>query len=159
MLPYILILFAFAADRLTKWWATAYFSENGPIEVGTFLTLSPTYNQGISFGMFQGIGRAVGWLSIIIVIGLFVYMLKTPRSMWMLRIGLALIIGGALGNMVDRIVAGEVLDFIQTSFRSSVINVADVMVNAGMIISLIGVIFQREKEAPDEPEPSSAVKE
>lgn len=151
MLPYFLILFAFVADRLSKWWATAYFSENGPIEIGTFLTLSPTYNQGISFGMFQGIGRIVGWLSIIIIIGLFIYMVRTPKSMWLLRIGLALIIGGALGNMVDRIVAGEVLDFVQASFRTGVFNVADVMVNTGMIISLLGVIFQRQEESVEEP--------
>ena len=101
--------------------------------------------------MFQGIGRAVGWLSIIIVIGLSIYMIRTPKSMWMLRIGLALIIGGALGNMVDRIVAGEVLDFIQLAIRPGVFNIADVMVNAGMVISLLGVIFQRQEETPEEP--------
>jgi signal peptidase II len=151
MLPYILILLAFAADRISKWWATNYFNENGPLEVGTFITLSPTYNQGISFGMFQGIGRAVGWISIIIIIGLFIYMIRTPKSMWLLRIGLALIIGGALGNMVDRIVAGKVLDFIQATIRPGVFNVADLMVNAGMIISLIGVILQREEKSPEEP--------
>jgi signal peptidase II len=150
MLPYIIIILAFAADRLSKWWATNYFSGNGPIEIGTFLTLNPTYNQGISFGMFQGIGRLVGWISIIIVIGLFIYMVRTPKSMWMLRIGLALIIGGALGNMIDRIVAGEVLDFIQATIRPGVFNIADVMVNTGMIISLIGVIVQREEKIPEE---------
>ena len=149
MLPYIIILLAFAADRISKWWATNYFSENGPVDVGKYITLSPTYNQGISFGMFQGIGRAVGWISIIIVIGLFIYMIRLPKSMWMLRLGLALIIGGALGNMVDRIVAGEVLDFIQAAIRPGVFNIADVMVNAGMIISLIGVIFQRQEEPPE----------
>ena len=147
----LIILVAFAADRLTKWWATAYFSENGALELGSFITLSPTYNQGISFGMFQGIGRIVGWISIIIVIGLFIYMVRTPKSMWLLRIGLALIIGGALGNMIDRIFAGEVLDFVQSAIRPGVFNVADVMVNAGMIISLIGVIIQRPEQSPGEP--------
>ncbi len=150
MLPYIIIILAFAADRLSKWWATNYFSDNGPIEIGTFLTLNPTYNQGISFGMFQGVGRLVGWISIPIVIGLFIYMIRTPKSMWMLRIGLALIIGGALGNMVDRIFAGEVLDFVQATIRPGVFNIADVMVNAGMIISLIGVIVQREEKLPEQ---------
>ena len=150
MLPYIIIILAFAADRLSKWWATNYFSDNDPIEIGTFLTLNPTYNQGISFGMFQGVGRLVGWISIPIVIGLFIYMIRTPKSMWMLRIGLALIIGGALGNMVDRIFAGEVLDFVQATIRPGVFNIADVMVNAGMIISLIGVIVQREEKLPEQ---------
>ncbi len=150
MLPYFLIFIAFAADRFSKWWAAAYFEENGPVELGPYITLNPTYNQGISFGMFQGTARVVGWLSILVVIGLLIYMRKTPKSMWILRIGLALIIGGALGNMVDRILVGEVLDFIQTTVRTGVFNVADVMVNTGMVVSLIGVIFQREEEAIEE---------
>lgn len=151
MLPYFLIVIAFVADRLSKWWATAYFEENGPVELGSYITLSPTYNQGISFGMFQGTARLVGWLSILVVIGLLIYMQKTPKSMWILRIGLALIIGGALGNMIDRILVGEVLDFIQTTVRTGVFNIADVMVNTGMVISLVGVLFQREEETPEEP--------
>lgn len=151
MLPYFLIVIAFAADRLSKWWAAAYFEKNGPIELGPYLTLSPTYNQGISFGMFQGTARLVGWLSILVVIGLLIYMQKTPKSLWILRIGLALIIGGALGNMIDRILVGEVLDFIQTTIRTGVFNIADVMVNTGMVISLVGVLFQREEQTPEEP--------
>ena len=63
--------------------------------------------------------------------------------MWLLRIGLALIIGGALGNMVDRIVAGEVLDFIVTPLRSGVFNLADVCINVGMVISLAGFLLQK----------------
>ncbi len=152
MLPYVLILLAFALDRLTKMWAEWYFADNGPIEFGAYLTLSPTYNRGISFGMFQGVGQIVGWLSIIIVIGLLVYLIRTPKSMQFLRIGLALIIGGAVGNMIDRIVFGEVLDFIQTIIRSGVFNIADVMVNAGMLLSLLGLIFQKEESTAGEPE-------
>ena len=52
--------------------------------------------------------------------------------------------------MIDRIVAGEVLDFIQATIRPGVFNIADVMVNTGMIISLIGVIVQREEKIPEE---------
>jgi signal peptidase II len=133
-------------------WAEWYFADNGPLEIGTYLTLSPTYNQGISFGMFQGIGQIVGWLSIFIVIGLLVYLKRTPKSMRLLRIGLALLIGGAIGNMVDRIISGEVLDFIQTIIRSGVFNVADILVNVGMVLSLLGLIFQKEESEVGEPE-------
>ena len=149
---YVLILLAFALDRLTKVWAEWYFANNDPVELGAYLTLSPTYNRGISFGMFQGIGQVVGWLSIIVVVGLLVYLIRTPKSMRFFRLGLSLIIGGAIGNMVDRIISGEVLDFIQTNIRNGVFNVADVMVNIGMFISLLGLIFQNEESAAGEPE-------
>ncbi len=101
--------------------------------------------------MFQGIGPIVGWFSIIIVIGLFIHMMRTPKRYWLLRTGLALIIGGALGNLVDRVTAGEVLDFIWVSFLPGIFNISDVMVNIGMFISLAAVFLQpEEKEDPIE---------
>lgn len=143
MLPYILILLAFAADRLSKLWAATYLAENGPTQVHSLLTLYPTYNQGIAFGLLQGIGPIVGWLSIVIVIGLFIYLVRVPRSQWLLRIGLALIIGGAMGNLIDRVTAGQVLDFIQTPIRPSIFNVADIMINVGVVLSLLGALLQK----------------
>ncbi len=143
MLPYILILLAFAVDRLSKLWAATYLAENGPTQVHPLLTLYPTYNQGIAFGLLQGIGPIVGWISIVIVIGLFIYLIRVPRSQWLLRIGLALIIGGAMGNLIDRVTAGQVLDFIQTSIRPGIFNVADIMINVGVVLSLLGALLQK----------------
>ena len=65
--------------------------------------------------------------------------------MWLLRIGLALIIGGAMGNLIDRVTAGQVLDFIQTPLRPGVFNVADVMINTGVVLSLLGAFLQKER--------------
>ncbi len=143
MLPYILILLAFAVDRLSKLWAATYLAENGPTQVHSLITLYPTYNQGIAFGLLQGIGPIVGWISIVIVIGLFIYLIRIPRSQWLLRIGLALIIGGAMGNLIDRVTAGQVLDFIQTPIRPGIFNVADIMINVGVVLSLLGALLQK----------------
>jgi len=149
MFPYWLIVLAFAADRLSKWWVTGYLAENGVTQVHPLLTLYPTYNRGIAFGLFQGIGPIIGWLSILVVIGLFIYLTRVPRSMWLLRIGLALIIGGAMGNLIDRVTAGQVLDFIQTPLRPGVFNVADVMINTGVVLSLLGAFLQKERPEAD----------
>ncbi len=145
MLPYFLILLAFLADRLTKWWAVSFLAENGPTEINSFLLVRETYNRGIAFGMFQGIGPAIGWLTIAVIAGMVLYLIRLPRQERMMRIGLALAIGGALGNLVDRISAGEVLDFIQMPFRSGVFNVADVMIQLGTGMVLLASLWSSIK--------------
>jgi signal peptidase II len=137
MLPYILILLAFLADRLSKWWAISYLDEHGPTRINALFSVQETYNRGIAFGMFQGIGPLVGWLTIAVVVGMLIYLVRLPKEEKLLQIGLALLIGGALGNLVDRIMVGKVLDFIVTPLRSGVFNVADVVINLGIIIILL----------------------
>ncbi|HSG19009.1 MAG TPA: signal peptidase II [Anaerolineae bacterium] len=147
MFPFFLIILAFGLDRLSKWWAAAYLAEQGPTQLHPLLILYPIYNRGVAFGLAQGIGPIVGWLSIIIVLGLFLYMRRLPRCMWLMRAGLALLIGGALGNLVDRITAGQVLDFITTPLRPGVFNIADVMIYLGIFVTMAGVAFQRDGDA------------
>jgi signal peptidase II len=147
MLPFFLILLAFGLDRLSKWWAAVYLAEQGPTQLHPLLTLYPVYNRGIAFGMAQGIGPIVGWLSVGVVLLLFLYLVRLPRSMSIMRLGLGLLIGGALGNLVDRITAGQVLDFISTPLRPGVFNVADVMIYAGIFLAMAGAIFQRTDKA------------
>lgn len=146
MIPYFLILLAFLADRVTKWWAAAYLEEHGPTTFNEFFTLYETYNRGIAFGLLQGSGSLVGWLTVGIVASLFVYLIRLPREERLMRAGLALLIGGALGNLVDRVTAGEVLDFIQTPLRAGIFNVADVMIHLGLFLALIGAFWQGSRK-------------
>lgn len=143
MVPFIIILLAFLADRLSKWWMADFLAEHGRTYVNRWLTFTEVHNQGVAFGMFQGIGPLVGWLTMGVVVALFVYLLSVPRWQWLLRWGLAFIIGGALGNMVDRIFVGQVLDFIETPLRSGVFNVADVMIHTGLVLAIAGTLLQR----------------
>lgn len=149
MWVYLLIAAAFLLDRLSKSWAASYLSQNGTTEVNRWLTLRETYNGGVAFGFWQGVGPLVGWLSIAVVVGMFVYLLQTPREQRLQRVGLALIIGGALGNLVDRVTNGEVLDFLETTFRVGVFNMADVMINLGLFLVVVGLLWTavRERQA------------
>ena len=145
---YLAIIFAFLADRLTKLWAAAFLAEHGVTRINSWLTIREAYNRGIAFGLFQGIGPIVGWLTVGVVLALFVYLIRLPKRAWLLRLGLAILIGGALGNLVDRIVVGEVLDFIQMPFRQGIFNVADVMIYLGVGLTALGgwLDERREKE-------------
>lgn len=145
-MPYLIILLAFLADRFSKMWAAQFVAENGPTQLHPYLTIRETYNQGIALGMFQGIGPIVGWFTIFVVIGLFIYLLRTPKELWIMRVGLAILIGGALGNLVDRISVGQVLDFIETPFRSGIFNVADVLIYVGLAVTILGAVLQKENE-------------
>ncbi|MGD8583850.1 MAG: signal peptidase II [Chloroflexota bacterium] len=147
MLPLLLIVLAFGLDRVSKWWAAAYLAERGPTELHPLLSLYPTYNRGIVFGLAQGVGPIVGWLSVVVVIGLIIYLLRLPRTMRLMRVGLALLIGGALGNLVDRVTAGQVLDFIASPLRPGIFNVADVLIYIGCFLALAGALLRGEKKA------------
>ncbi|MCA9917015.1 MAG: signal peptidase II [Anaerolineales bacterium] len=141
---YLAMLLAFLADRATKWWAADYLSGHGPTRINAWLTFRATYNRGISFGLFQGIGPVVGWLTLLFLLGLLVYLVRLPKQAWLLRLGLAILIGGAMGNLVDRIFVGQVLDFVETPLRQGIFNVADVMIHLGTILAFMGVLRQEK---------------
>lgn len=143
---FLLMIAVFAADRFTKLWLADYLTTHGPVAVTEWLTFYLTYNRGVAFGMFQGIGQAVGWLTLIVLVMMVRYMLHLPREMWLMRLGLALVVGGAAGNLIDRITAGEVVDFIALSFFPWVFNLADIAVNGGMVIALLGSFVQQQKK-------------
>jgi signal peptidase II len=141
MLPYFIIFLVFLADRLSKWWVISYLGEHGPTRINALFSIQETYNRGIAFGMFQGIGPLVGWLTIAVVVGMLIYLVHLPKEEKLVQIGLALLIGGALGNLIDRIIVGKVLDFIVTPLRPGIFNVADVAINLGIIIILLATIW------------------
>lgn len=150
---YIFTLIAFALDRLSKWWATTYLIENGPLELHPLLVLQATVNRGMVFGLAQGAGPVMGWLSLLIIAGLLVYLLRLPRDARWMRVGLAILLGGALGNLVDRLYVGEVLDFITTPLLPWVFNVADLFINGGMAIFIVASLRYR----PSEESPASDI--
>ncbi len=150
LLYYLLMIVVFAADRLTKLWLADYLTQNGPVAITDWLTFYLTYNRGVAFGMFQGVGQVVGWLTLIVLVFMVGYLRQLPSKMWLMRLGLALVVGGAAGNLVDRITTGEVVDFIALSFFPWVFNLADIAVNGGMIIALLGSFVQHPKEELEE---------
>ncbi|MBK8902144.1 MAG: signal peptidase II [Anaerolineaceae bacterium] len=143
---YLVMLLAFLADRFSKWWVAAYLAENGPLRVTSWLTIREVYNRGIAFGLFQGIGPVMGWLTLLLLLGIFVYLVRLPRQAWLMRLGLAVLVGGAMGNLVDRIFAGMVLDFIETPLRQGVFNVADVLIHLGVILAILGNWLYEKKQ-------------
>ena len=143
LLPNIfLILSIIALDQVTKLAilrrdVVDIYSE---MEITSFLNLVLVQNKGISFGLFSR--YEVGWLISILTIGivvvLFIWMRKLERAI--LALPFSLIIGGAIGNLIDRLNRGFVVDFIDFHFFGwhwPAFNIADSAITVGVIFLLI----------------------
>jgi len=134
------------ADQVTKSWAVHRLS-HGDIHVIWKLDLELTYNTGASFGVARGWGPVIGAVAVTIVV-LLLASVRHVRSD-ALTVAMGLVIGGALGNLCDRIVRGHhgaVVDFIALHFWPT-FNVADSCVVIGAIAA--AVIVWSQKTTPD----------
>jgi len=103
------------------------------------------YNKGVAFGMFQEGGIIFILLPIVIVVGIIVYFPRIPSQDWSLRLALSMQLGGAVGNLIDRITIGHVTDFISIG-SFAVFNVADSAITVGTAVLLLGVWLQERRE-------------
>lgn len=133
-------------DQVTKNWAEANLPllEPQPL-LGEILQLTLLYNSGAAWGMGSAITPVVTALQIAIAIGVVVFSIKAVRSLWY-TLAMGLILGGALGNIHDRLLRppgpfrGEVVDFLQLP-NWPVFNVADMAVVGGaVLVVVLGVI-------------------
>jgi len=131
---------AVAADQWVKQLVEARLPMQEQIDVLPFLALFRTYNIGVAFSMFESIGD-LGLIAISAAVILFVLYLavRTAPGQVIARTGFALIIGGAIGNMIDRLLFGHVIDYVlfhTPVWSFAVFNLADslITVGAGLVI-------------------------
>jgi signal peptidase II len=142
-----------ALDQLSKAAVLAYFAGRalGEHEVVTsFFNLTLTYNRGISFGLFNegaGLNALVFSLAAAVIVALLVFWLSRVESPF-LAVAIGLIIGGAIGNVTDRIRLGAVVDFLDFhagSLHWPAFNVADSAICIGVAAMLLdGLLLRRE---------------
>jgi signal peptidase II len=127
-----------ALDRWTKHWASTTLPYDRPIPVlGEYLRLTYTRNSGVAFGLGQGIGFPWYVFSIAAALVILWLFLRQRVEGGSRQIALALILGGALGNLIDRVSSGEVVDFIEigvSRWHWPVFNVADSAVSIGVVL-------------------------
>ena len=141
-----------AADQLTKWWIAVWVMQPPRrIPVLPFFDLVLAWNRGISFGMFDA-GSVWGpWLlsgiALVIVGCLGVWVRRAEMLSTTLALGL--IMGGALGNVIDRVRLGAVTDFIDLhagGYHWPAFNVADAAITVGAILLIVETLFSRERK-------------
>ncbi|KSV88995.1 signal peptidase II [Sinorhizobium sp. GL28] len=134
------ILLALIADQLIKYLVEIYLPFNQAVHVVPMLALYRTYNYGVAFSMLSGME---GWFIVGMRLAVVAFVLwlwkRTPKDRFFAHFGYALIIAGALGNLVDRLIFGYVIDYIlfyTETWSFAVFNLADtfITIGAGAII-------------------------
>ena len=103
-------------------------------------------NTGAAFGMLQNFNVVFAVLAVVISLAIIYYYPRVEKSDWPLRLALAMQMGGALGNLIDRITQGYVTDFVSLG-RFAVFNVADASISVGVAVLVIGVWLKDRQEA------------
>ncbi|MEL0002062.1 MAG: signal peptidase II [Rhodospirillales bacterium] len=132
-------------DQLTKYLALEGIPAAEPISIFSFLDLKLTWNQGVSFGIFGG-GSVPPFVLILIaiLISMFLIWQLWNSKKLILGMGFGLIIGGALGNVIDRAIYGAVIDFVLLSWKSwswPVFNLADMAISCGVGLIIIDSLW------------------
>ncbi len=144
-------------DQVTKLLVRTYLPVNGiwaPWDwLMPYARLFRTQNTGVAFGMFQGGNLIFAILAVIVSAAIIYYFPRVSKSDWTMRVALSLQLAGAVGNLIDRVVVGQVTDFISVG-RFAVFNIADSSITIGVIILLVGVWLQ-ERKAKKNPAPAA----
>jgi signal peptidase II len=143
-MEFIIIIIGLILDRLTKIWAMGYKNQKGISVIKDFFQFEYLENRGAAFGIFQNKVIFLSIITFVIIGAIIVYLIRfAPKSKW-LRVSLALIISGALGNLFDRIFYNYVVDFISIHFKQvyyfPTFNVADMLVVVGTFMLAIYII-------------------
>lgn len=112
-------------------------------------------NTGAAFGMFQSLGNVFMILSIIVSATIIYYFPQVPRQDWLIRLAMAMLLGGAVGNLIDRLNLGYVVDFVSVG-EFPVFNVADASISLGVVVLFIGMWMQERQKKAEQKNDNSA---
>lgn len=134
------------ADQLVKWVIRETVTRGDSHPVFWPLEIVHVTNSGAAFGMFQGAGPLLIMTSVVGMAAIFIYLLNPGFAHPLMRLGLACMLGGAVGNLIDRVKDGEVVDFIKVP-NFPAFNVADSGITIGVLLLAWAMI--REREQPE----------
>ena len=144
ILVFLVIFFiSIAVDQVTKALVSALMDPGSSITlIPHVLSITYTRNTGAAFGLFAGSGQIVFWSALVIVVLMLIwfYSAHPQKNIWSF-IALGLMMGGAVGNLVDRIFRGRVVDFIDLGWWP-VFNMADLAIVAGVIILIVVIVLE-----------------
>lgn len=148
---YSLALLVIALDQYTKGLASASLDYGRPLAVFPWFNLTLQHNSGAAFSFLSDAGGWQRWffaaIAVAISLALVAWLYLLPRGQWLLALSLGLILGGAVGNLWDRLAAGYVVDFISVHYQDwyfPAFNIADSAITVGAGCMLLDSFLGRE---------------
>ena len=138
-------------DQISKWWIiTAVMQPSRVIEVTSFFNLVMAWNRGVSFSLFTHDAEFMPYVLVAVALGIVVFLLSWLRraDRAFLAFAIGMVIGGALGNVIDRLRFGAVADFLDfhvLGYHWPAFNVADTGISVGVALIVIDGLFGRHE--------------
>ena len=141
-------------DQITKYWAETALRYAEPVELLSWFNLTLLYNRGAAFSFLAGAG---GWqrflvlgIGVVAVTVIVLWLRRLRAHETLTAVGLALILGGAIGNLIDRAVYGHVVDFIDWHYGGwhwPAFNIADAGITVGAVLVVLSGFRKHEADA------------
>ena len=135
------------SDQISKWVILEHVMQPPRIiEVTGFFNLVMVWNPGVSFGMFGDSGEVGRWLLTALALGISAFLLNWLRQLdrWLPALAIGMVIGGAIGNVIDRVRFGAVADFLDfhvLGYHWPAFNIADSGITVGVVILVLDQLF------------------
>lgn len=145
-------MFVIVADQLTKWLVVKHLEIGERIVIwDPYINLLSHRNRGAAWGMLQGQMWLFYIVTFIVIIGILYYFHKEAKGQPLFSISLMLLLGGAVGNFIDRLWRKEVVDFIDVlipiiNYDFPIFNVADAALTIGVIVIILHVFLDEKKK-------------
>lgn len=156
LLRYAIVLVIVILDQMTKIWADTSLAMYEQIPITGFFNITKAYNYGAAFSFLDNAGGWQRWLfttiSLVVSIVLSVWLYRMTRAERWLSLSISLILGGAIGNLIDRVWYGYVIDFIQVYWGNSYFpsfNIADAAISCGTVILLGLTLLEKNSDQTD----------
>lgn len=150
---FILSIVVVLLDQASKYWVMAHISPYRPVPVFPMLNITLAYNSGAAFSFLSGAGDWHRWFfatfSIIVSLILVVWLIRLPKEDRLQAAGVSLILGGALGNLIDRALHGHVIDFVDVYYKYhhfATFNLADSAICIGAGFLILDLLLQKRKD-------------
>ena len=152
---YLIALIVLVLDQLTKTWVIAEFYLGQREIITSFFNLVHVHNYGAAFSFLSDAGGWQRWffaaLSAVVSAVIVVWISRLPKTRWIESLALALILGGALGNLYDRLVLGYVVDFLDFHWSGThfpAFNVADSGITMGAVLLILDMFITDQDTQP-----------
>ncbi|HLF27012.1 MAG TPA: signal peptidase II [Anaerolineae bacterium] len=139
-------------DQLTKWLVLTNLAPGQYIypipALADLLAITHVTNTGIAFGLFKDANTFLAIIAIVVIVGLVRYVRAMPPERWLARLALALVLGGAIGNLIDRLRLGYVVDFVAVGAFAR-FNVSDSAISIGIVLLATAFLFDGRRASKD----------